>query len=406
LAVSQTADPTGAWSAVRFAADPNNVDFADFPTLGLDQNAVYLSGDMFDSTGNPIGPNVYSIPKDSLLANPPTTAGMSSFTSLSYTTAGDVLQPAVTTGQASTPELIVAAGDLGVDFKSHSTLVVSTVQNGASTSANLASQPVVVTVPPYAVPINPVQPDGSNNLDDGDARISACARRVGDVLYAVHAVEVNNRAAVRWYRINALNGSLIESGNITDPNLDLFYPSIAANDAGVVVIACNGSSSATYVSSYAVVGEVTDGSLSFGSLTLLQAGTASYQYPDNSGSSRWGDYSATSLDPADSTRFWTIQMIPVGSSTWATQITELITGTGAAPKLILASAGQSLTLSWPSTAAGYQLQTSPVLGPAATWTSVSQTPAVQNNVNLLTLTPSTNQAFYRLLSPSSVGPQN
>src|SRR5207248_419031 len=100
------------------------------------------------------------------------------------------------------------------------------------------------------------------------------------------------------------------------------YPSMAANEAGVVVIGCNGSSSQSYVSSYAVAGQVVSGKLVFGDLLLLKAGTASYQNPDftdPSGTSRWGDYSATSLDPADPTRFWTIQMIPVSTTAWRTQ---------------------------------------------------------------------------------------
>ena len=38
---------------------------------------------------------------------------------------------------------------------------------------------------------------------------------------------------------------------------------------------------------------------------------------DNSGTeSRWGDYSTTTVDAADPTSFWTIQMYPAAASTW------------------------------------------------------------------------------------------
>ena len=33
-----------------FQADPDNGFFADFPTLGVDSNAVYISGDFFSSS--------------------------------------------------------------------------------------------------------------------------------------------------------------------------------------------------------------------------------------------------------------------------------------------------------------------------------------------------------------------
>src|SRR5262249_39648059 len=139
----------------------------------------------------------------------------------------------------------------------------------------------------------------------------------------IHSTEVNNRAALRWYRIDATNHTLLESGTITDPTLDLFYGSIAANTNGTVMIACNGSSASSFISIYAVAGLTVNGVTSFGELVRLKAGLAVSS--DGGGTSRWGDYSATSVDPTDPSRFWTIQSYPASSSVWATQITELVT---------------------------------------------------------------------------------
>jgi hypothetical protein len=394
LAVSQTADPTGAWTAVSFPVDANGQLFADFPTLGLDNDNVYLSGDMFDRYSNPVGPSFVSISKSALLASSPDASARLTTGALNYGARGDIVQPAITTGQPTTPEVFIAAGDVGIDFQTHSTLILSTAANSPSL---LATPAVTLTVPDYSVPIDPIQPDGSNNLDNGDARLSACARRVGNVLYVAQNVEVNNRAAVRWYRIDASQATLIESGTITDPTLDLFYPSIAANEAGTVVIGCNGSSSSTYVSSYALVGQVTNGSLTFGPLTLLKSGTASYQNTDATGTSRWGDYSATTLDPADPNSFWTIQMIAVGSSKWATQISQIVTGP-LRPRLTVTPTTEGLVVSWPATATNYQLQSSPALGAHANWTPVTQSPSLQNNINSVSLSTSQSQAFLRLVT--------
>ena len=392
LAVSDTSDPTGVWHGFAFTADPLKGYFADFPALGVDANGVYLSGDLFDRNGNPIGPTLVSIPKSDLLANPPSVARRTSLGILSYGVRGDILQPAMTTGLASTPESVLAMGDLGFDLQPHSTLIASTIQTVAGLTNVTLTAASVLTVPDYEVPINPPQPDGSDNLDDGDARLSASVRRVGDIIYAVHSVQTNNRAALRWYKIDAVQYNLIQAGTITDVNLDLFYPSIAANEIGTVVIGCNGSSADVFVSCYSVVGETVNGVLNFGDLILLKAGEASYQTPDYTDTSRWGDYSATVVDPSNPNRFWTIQAYPIDTQTWATQIIELITGP---PPLNIAVNEANVQISWQA-ASGLELQYSSDLSPLGNWAPVAQMPNITDNHATVLLPISATMGFFRL----------
>ncbi len=185
LAVSATNDPTGRWKAVAFGSDPSGRDFADFPTLGLDANGIYLSGDLFDATGNPVGPTLVSIPKSDLLASTPTATNRTSFGILNYGDFGDILQPAVAMDGSAGGD-VLAIGDLGLDFQPHSTLFASTIVNARGPGAATLGPATTISVDPYSVPINPPQPDGSDNLDDGDARISAPVFRVNGVLFAVH----------------------------------------------------------------------------------------------------------------------------------------------------------------------------------------------------------------------------
>jgi len=248
-------------------------------------------------------------------------------------------------------------------------------------------------VPDYWIPYNPVQPSGSHNLDDGDARLSACVYRVHDVLYAVHSAQIGDRAAIQWFRIDAINSVVLESGLISDTNLDLFYPAIAANQYGTVVIVCNGCSLDTYVSCYAVVAQPLNGSLTFGDLTLLKSGSASYRY-SSSGISRWGDYSALAPDPSDPCRFWSLTMYPADSTTWATQITELI----AAPQetLAIAPSGTNVVLSWPGDACGYHLQSTLDLS-NPDWRCVPQYPILTNGQFTLTLPANNRSILFRLI---------
>jgi hypothetical protein len=257
-----------------------------------------------------------------------------------------------------------------------------------------------------------LQPDGTTTLLANDARMSASVYAAGGVLYAVHNTELNGRIAIRWYRIRAADHTVLEQGTIADPNLDLFFPSIAANQYGVVVIGCNGSGLTTDVSSYAYAGETKNGMTTFGSGVLLRAGVGSYHdaneiiaqlIDDPVTPSRWGDYSAMSVDPADPTRFWTIQTYPSavdadsGVGTWSTQITEIIATTP--PQLSIASAGTNVLVSWPLYTSACQLQSTTNLLNAASWTLI--TPATSTNgIVISALIPKTTAAkFFRLVTP-------
>ncbi len=396
LAVSNGSDPTQGWQAVAIPAANGQNYFADFPTLGIDANGVYLSGDLFDLQENPAGPIVVAIPKTSLLSNPPATSGMYSSGLQSYDTRGEILQPAVLTGSTSTPDVLLSVGDLGLDFAPHSTLILTPIK---SDSGGFSLGPsVAINVPSYEIPINPVQPGGIDSLDNGDTRFSAQVRRVGDILYATHSIEIDDRAAVRWYRIDAAKQSLLESGTITNSELELFFPSIAADANGTVVIGCNGTSANQFISSYAYIGRPTNGVLSFEGPILLKAGLAAYDTHDSSGASRWGDYSATTADLDNPGRFWTIQCLPVDSTTWATQVTELIVDhppLSSGPSLSITHAGTSAQISW-AWDEGEKLQFSTSLSPPD-WRDVPGVPTIANAIATQSVTLSGVREFYRVI---------
>src|SRR6266850_2156130 len=228
LAISATADPPGVWRAVTIPADPGGNDFADFPTLGLDSQGVYLSANMFDVTGSLAGPTMVSIPKAGLLGLMPTVSSRTWFGVMSYATRGYILQPAVRVDGGGGGS-VLSTGGLGINFQTgriqtNTTLVGFSIQNAAGPGSATLSSSTIIPVPGYTAPINPTQPDGTDTLDDGDARMSGSVYRVGGVLFGIHGTEVNNRAAIRWYRINAVTYALLEAGTISDPNLELFYP--------------------------------------------------------------------------------------------------------------------------------------------------------------------------------------
>jgi hypothetical protein len=390
IAISDTPDPTRGWHGKSLLADPDNGYFADFPTLGVDANALYISGDMFMNGSTSVGASLWSIPKADLLLNttPAIITNATWYGVMNYADHGQVLQPATCVDGSSSGDILAA-----ISITSGDTFILSKVLNADTTNASLADS-TKIEVDAYSFPIDPTQPDGTATLADNDSRLSARVYTVGGVMFAVHNIEVNNRAAIRWYRISATNQTLLESGTITDPDLDLFYPSIAANIGGVIVIGCNGSSIHRPISSFAYAGLTVNGVTTFSGPTVLRAGTIGNYHDANElfgdAESRWGDYSATTPDPSDPSRFWTIQMLPISSQNWATQITEILM----LPPLSIVSSDANVTLAWPLFAVNYQLQTSTDL--TGTWSPVLQTPTSNGNQFTLTLPQNGSQQFFRL----------
>jgi hypothetical protein len=73
--------------------------------------------------------------------------------------------------------------------------------------------------------------------------------------------------------------------------------------------------------------------------------------------------------------------------------------TTAAPRLGIFHEGANLSILWPAPSAGYVLQSSPALPPAANWTTVSTGIVTANGQKRLAVIPSGSAQFYRLARP-------
>lgn len=157
------------------------------------------------------------------------------------------------------------------------------------------------------------QPGTTDLLAIGNSHLYSHVVRQGDSFWMTYAVNVLGRAGIRWVEIDAATTRVKQAGNIGDPELSLFVPSLAVNPDGDVVIGFSGSSSKQYPSAYYVVGHTVEGQTTFGKPRLLQAGSGSFNV-------RWGDYSATMLDPYDPLLFWTFQEYTVTKNQWGIKI--------------------------------------------------------------------------------------
>jgi hypothetical protein len=103
----------------------------------------------------------------------------------------------------------------------------------------------------------------------------------------------------------------------------------------VVTVCCAPSAMAMPVSGfpsgYAVAGTTVDGVTSFGPVNQIAAGVDTYVMldtgPGRCNCNRWGDYSATTLDPITN-NFWTIQEYASAKNVWSTKIAEVSVDAG------------------------------------------------------------------------------
>ena len=328
VAVSNNANPLSGWKATSYNV-AGSTKFNDYPTLGVDANAIYIGSNDFTGAGAYAGNTLSSIPKSSLLAAAPTTAGRATFTQSATGAFGATPQALTNYGTGYTGTKIIGNSNT-VDFNK---LQVTPINNTGAAGATLGATTVVnMALDGQATLAR--QPDGSRTVDTLDNRFSGTIYQVGNKIYAANAINATNQTfdqlaagntVVHWLVMDATNNTILQEGTLSDGTRDLWQPSIAANANGDVVIGYNKSGTTMNISAFASVGKTTGGVLSFTAAPLLLKTSTVNNYNDGFPGTpdRWGDYSATMIDPTDPNVFWTVQEWASGTTTWNTQISAI-----------------------------------------------------------------------------------
>lgn len=322
IAVSNTEDPTDGFTAYEFVGDEagGGARFNDYDTLAVDGESIIMATNNF-STG-PVDVSIYTIPKRDLISGVGL-ANMSRFENLPLATYGDSIQGVVNLSGTSdgTSNLLATDG-----FGGGSQLNFTSIAGTGTASANILG---TTDIPVTAYAPGPLgrQPAGAT-LDNVSPRFTGNVVEVDGNLYAVHAVDDSGVSAIRFYEIEKSTGNVLQDVTISDPNLDFLDPSVAVNENGDVIIGMTGSGPSQFASSMAVLGSTISGTTTFGTPFVTADGAGDYT------GSRWGDYSATVVDPTDPSKFWTFQeRVATAGTNWGVQITELnvTPGTGGGP---------------------------------------------------------------------------
>nr|MDQ3805878.1 hypothetical protein [Acidobacteriota bacterium] len=327
LSVSKTGDPLGGWWNYKINAKKSgalSIDYwADYPCLGVDNQALYLTADMLTFLDTAF---VYSmlriIPKAGLYQGGPLKlldfiAMRNADGELAFT-----LQPCHTYGAPGVQYFVNSFWRIYPFPPADSD---NRLSRWALTDPTTSPRLTRITIPTarFRLPPDAAQKGGGLRLDTGDMRLLNAVYRGGSIwcaLTTAHNWGFGNRAACHWFQINATNGFITQQGIFGWPTRDYFYPAVMPDSNGNMVMVFCRSSSAEYGSIGYTGRRASDPPGRLQDSAVLQAGVANYQFPDGNFRNRWGDYNGIGADPADSLRVWFYSMYALAEQRWATHV--------------------------------------------------------------------------------------
>lgn len=298
LAVSRNSDPTDFWDRYILPAAPDQ--WFDFPAAGFNQQTVTITANAIDNSG----PNevvTWFFDKSGLYATDGTPVTFSSLTM-----PPSVITPVSVYGVDPGPIYFVET------LQGHDSVRIFREFEGGFVTVGtaLAPQGTSELAPSLA------QLGTSARIRPRDTRVTNAVLRDG-VFWLVQTVFLpasqSTRSAVQWWKLSSA-GALLDIGRIDDPSGGVSYcfPSIAVNANSDVAIGFSRISASSYPSAGYAVRSASDPAGTTRTPAVLKSGEGPYGDP------RWGEYSATVVDP-DETTFWTLQeyaAIPADAPRW------------------------------------------------------------------------------------------
>lgn len=328
LAVSRTSNPSGTWDKYLLEIGRDGW-FTDYPTIGLDDNGVYIAVTLFSATTST--KFVVATRKASLIAASP-------YLDTLY-------QQPDTNEYYSTPYTAVSLDATPPDGKAwvvasnpsyYRDMRISSIEWPVS-GAPIFGAVVNLTLPEFAEPPTAPAKGSTTNIDAGDMRMHSATMRGGKV-WTCRTIGVNaagggsgaDRTAVEWIEIDVTGAApvITQSGRLYDgaPTNPVFfyYPSVAVNGLGHMALSFSDSNGNRYVAAETTGRLADDPPGSLQAVLGLQSGLNSYTRVAG-GYNRWGDYSTTSVDPNDDLSIWTVQEYATATrDSWGTWVTQLL----------------------------------------------------------------------------------
>ena len=326
IAVSQTADATGAYNRYAFQFS----DFPDYPKIGVWPDAYYFTFNNFNLAGNAyVGADVCAADRTKMLAGAAATMQCFQQNSTRFGMLPSDLDGA-TPPAAGTPNFVMEldpSGSANLDlFKFH--VDFATPANSTFTGPTLI--PVAAFTPlcntQYRGRCVPQPTVGSDLLESiGDRLMWRLVYRnfgAHTTLLVSHSIVAGSSGGIRWYEIHnpETSPTVFQSGTFAPDSQYRWMPAIAMDQNQDIAVGFSRSGSAAgQYPSLVYAGRVpTDPAGTLESEVVLKAGLGS----QTGGNDRWGDYSSVTIDPTDDCTFWFTEEYEKvnGGFNWSTAI--------------------------------------------------------------------------------------
>jgi hypothetical protein len=349
IAVNSTGNPENLWT--QYEIDTTNTGgngcpcFGDQPTLGIDQDNLYVTTNEFSIEGPEFnGAQIYAISKKDLVAGVP--AHFAHFTHLRI--AGGLaasVQPADSTGNPDA-EYFLSSQDsqAGIhDGPNGQSTQIGVWAMTNRTALQHGDSPVlsstVITSEAYAQPPAAAQKGAKSTIDSGDDRMQQTQFINGSVWGELTSAvsisgDTKTRAGAAWFNVvPSLSGnhigdsSMANQGYVALSGNNVIYPAIQALPSGAAAMVFTVTGPDHFPSAaYAALGA---GQSSFGAIHIVADGTGPYA----KASTRWGDYSWAVIDPSGNGVWLATEYVPARSSqtpdrqsNWGTRVFEVAVG--------------------------------------------------------------------------------
>ena len=317
IAISQTADPTGAYYLYAFEI---NDYFPDYPKFGVWSDAYYMSANESD-----VG--AYAFDRERMLQG-------QSATYQKFERTGNFMLPSDLDGATSPPSgdpnyfytmrtgNILEIWEFHVDFMTPSNSTFALAQT-------LTASPFNYGVCGFAWDCIP-QRGTSQRLDVISEwpmwrlqyrNFDTHETLVGN--FTVDVADFSDHAGIRWFELRKTGGgswSIYQEGTYSPDAHHRWMGSVAMDGNGNMAIGYSVSSETLYPSIRYATRSASDTTGTLQGEVTLVAGTAS-----QTSSNRWGDYSSMNVDPSDDATFWyTNEYLASSGQGWQTRIGKFV----------------------------------------------------------------------------------
>jgi hypothetical protein len=315
FAASKTSNPRGDWAFWKLNMSLNGGAatpfFGDYPGIGLDSQAIYLTANMFNWDFRFQYAKIRVLKKSEVYKFGKVT--WHDFFNL--TDAAGVkavsIQPVQSFG-ATTSEFLVSANPAGGDK-----LTLWTITNSTQPGISLAK--TAISVNAYLPPSPAAQKGGPLKIATGDATPGNAVFRDG-FIYTAHTVArtsgTSTVSSIRFYQINT-NGTVAQQVTYGAGLTYFYFPAVMVDSRGNVVIAFNGSSGGLFVGTLFTGRKVNAPKNTLEPSAVLQAGLSYYHLTTRT-VQWWGEYNGIALDYDDS--IWFIGASAKKPDEWTTRI--------------------------------------------------------------------------------------